>query len=457
MAKLSLDDRLNQIEDKISEKSFRENKGLGNEVGYYIFDYDPREELYVRNHIAYLKDRINNGNKDFRIVEFDLFHLMVEILQEEGYLEAFFDLEKENGFFEMADSLVETLGLDETNELNLIISRILQEDLTDSVVFLTGVGKCHREAYRQRIKEVDSMGGMKVSNMDFIKLLPAFMQDDEAAIALSKAVNKLIGEPGKRLATIRTWDKVDELTEAECNEMAWELDIDWYDSEGMSLTEKRNTIKLAQQIKRKRGTKWAVERLIGAYFGEGYVMEWFEMDDSPYTFAALTTNANTDGENFNKFVDAVQAAKNVRSHIAGVFYYWQQGPDPGIECALNTELHRYDFVKCGTNPRTATIGFVIKPSIETDPEVKPYLYDYTHAGTTTCGTYPQPGTLGAVVKQAAAAEPDTEAFRYNYPECGITPRPGTLGSVIKRAAATNEKAALFCYPFVKCGTKRCGE
>lgn len=70
MAKSSLDDRLNQIEDKISEKSFRENKELGNEVGYYIFDYDPREELYVRNHIAYLKDRINNGNKDFRIVEF---------------------------------------------------------------------------------------------------------------------------------------------------------------------------------------------------------------------------------------------------------------------------------------------------------------------------------------------------------------------------------------------------
>ena len=55
----------------------------------------------------------------------------------------FFDLEKENGFFDMADSLVETLGLDETNELNLIITKILQEDLTDSVVFLTGVGKCH--------------------------------------------------------------------------------------------------------------------------------------------------------------------------------------------------------------------------------------------------------------------------------------------------------------------------
>ena len=33
MQKLTLDERLEQIESKISEKSFRENKGLGNEVG----------------------------------------------------------------------------------------------------------------------------------------------------------------------------------------------------------------------------------------------------------------------------------------------------------------------------------------------------------------------------------------------------------------------------------------
>jgi hypothetical protein len=143
MATLSLDERLNRIEQIVTDQSFRENKGLGNEVGYYVFDYNPREEINVRNYIEYLKDRINGGNKDFRIVEFDLFHLMIEVLEEEGYLEAFFDLEKENGFFDMAENLVETLGLDETNELNLIISKILQNDLTDTVIFLTGVGKCH--------------------------------------------------------------------------------------------------------------------------------------------------------------------------------------------------------------------------------------------------------------------------------------------------------------------------
>ena len=140
---LGLDDRLNQIEDKILEESFRKNRGLGNEVGYYVFDYQARDELFVRSHIEYLKEKINKGNYGFHIVVFDLFHLMIEVLEEEGYLEDFFELEKENGFMECAESLVETLGLDETNELNLIISKIVENDLTDSVVFLTGVGKCH--------------------------------------------------------------------------------------------------------------------------------------------------------------------------------------------------------------------------------------------------------------------------------------------------------------------------
>ena len=143
MQQYQLDERLNRIEDKISEKSFRENKGLGNEVGYYVFDYQAKDELFVRSHIEYLKEKINNSNRGFRIVEFDLFHLMNEILKEENYLEAFFNLEKENGVIDCAESLVETLGLDETNELNLIIGKIMENDLTDSVVFLTGVGKCH--------------------------------------------------------------------------------------------------------------------------------------------------------------------------------------------------------------------------------------------------------------------------------------------------------------------------
>ena len=228
------------------------------------------------------------------------------------------------------------------------------------------------------------MGGMKLSDLDFVRLLPAFMRDDEAVIALSKAMNVLIGEPGKRLNTIRTWDKIDELNEAECDELAWELDIDWYDSTGMSLEEKQTTIKAAQQIKRKRGTKWAVERLISAYFGEGYVVEWYEMGGTPYTFIVLTTNTHITTENYDKFVSAAKAAKNERSHIAGVFYYWQQGPDPGVECAMGTSLHRYNFRKCVTHHRAGTVGILVKPGIETEPTTTFAVYNFPKCGTRRC-------------------------------------------------------------------------
>ena len=256
------------------------------------------------------------------------------------------------------------------------------------------------------------MGGMKISELDFVRLLPAFMRDDEAVIALSKAMNRLMGEPGKRLSTIRTWDKIDELNEAECDAMAWELDIDWYDSVGMTLEEKRATIKVAQQIKRKRGTKWAVERLISAYFGVGYVVEWYEWDMAPFTFMVLTTNAHITPENYDKFVKAANAAKNERSHIVGVFYFWEQ--DTGIEYALGTGLHRYDFEKCGTRHKTATIGFVSRSSIETEPAVSPVLYHFPEKGV----------VRGAITGSAIVGS--SVIAKSNFVKCGTYPQPGTI-------------------------------
>ena len=39
---MNIDEKIGKIEPKIKEPSFLENKGLSNEVGYYIFDYDPK-------------------------------------------------------------------------------------------------------------------------------------------------------------------------------------------------------------------------------------------------------------------------------------------------------------------------------------------------------------------------------------------------------------------------------
>ena len=44
----TLEERLALAESKMRQPKFRQNKGLGNEVGYYIFDYAPEDELAVR-------------------------------------------------------------------------------------------------------------------------------------------------------------------------------------------------------------------------------------------------------------------------------------------------------------------------------------------------------------------------------------------------------------------------
>lgn len=138
----SIDDRLNMIESIIRKESFIKNKGLGNEIGYYIFDYNPEDELKVRKHVKYLKNKINNNpNLPVKIVEFDLYNLIIGILKEKGFLDKAFELEVVKGR-DFVKRAINTL-LNLTSESNLIIDHIKENSPENSIVFLTGIGKSY--------------------------------------------------------------------------------------------------------------------------------------------------------------------------------------------------------------------------------------------------------------------------------------------------------------------------
>lgn len=139
---MDIDDRLNEIENKIKKESFLKNKGLGNEVGYYIFDYDPKYELKVRNYVQYLKNKINGKEYDFKIVEFDLYNILMNILKNQGFLEKTFNFEKTKGREFIREKAVGRL-LKLTQDDNLIVNYIVDNTPENSVVFITGVGKVY--------------------------------------------------------------------------------------------------------------------------------------------------------------------------------------------------------------------------------------------------------------------------------------------------------------------------
>lgn len=132
--------RLDKIEEKITNDEFLKNKGLGNEVGYYIFDYAPSKELMVREHITYLKEKLNKPSSGVTIVEFDLYEMVINILKERGYLEKCFAFEKTKGLDFTYKAIIKMLRL--TSQSNLLVNHIVEKTPPNSVVFLTGVGKC---------------------------------------------------------------------------------------------------------------------------------------------------------------------------------------------------------------------------------------------------------------------------------------------------------------------------
>lgn len=138
---LTTRDRLDRIEPKLNRPDFLLNKGLGNEVGYFILDYSPQDELLVREHVRLLTARYTPGLMAFRIVEFDLYEIVLSILRERGYLEKCFDFERLRGVDYTYEAITKTLRLNGEN--NLIINQIIEYTPENCVVFLTGIGKCY--------------------------------------------------------------------------------------------------------------------------------------------------------------------------------------------------------------------------------------------------------------------------------------------------------------------------
>lgn len=138
---MTLDERFDRAEAIIKKPSFRENKGLGNEVGYYIFDYPAEQELLVRERISYMKRKNEQSADEYRIVEFDLYNIIIDILQQKGYLKKCFEFEKKRGFDRITKAVGNMLRI--TAKDSMIVSHIEKNTPEKSIVFLTGIGKCY--------------------------------------------------------------------------------------------------------------------------------------------------------------------------------------------------------------------------------------------------------------------------------------------------------------------------
>ena len=138
---MEFQDKVDAIWNRISSKDFLENKGVANEVRYYVFDYEACAEQVMRQKINDLIVRNNPDLDGFRIVEYDIYQMIIDILEERGYIDKCIRFEKEKGRDYLYKAVSKLLRL--TTDNNLIVNRIVENTPEHSVVFLTGIGKAY--------------------------------------------------------------------------------------------------------------------------------------------------------------------------------------------------------------------------------------------------------------------------------------------------------------------------
>ena len=105
----TIHERLDILEEKMRSENFRENKGLGNEVGYYVFDYEPEDELIVRRRIERLASTDTQMKFGYELIIYDLYELMIQLLKEEDVFEDLLELEETDGTEYVFDTISDSL------------------------------------------------------------------------------------------------------------------------------------------------------------------------------------------------------------------------------------------------------------------------------------------------------------------------------------------------------------
>ncbi len=101
----SIEQDFDRIRARFSDPDFLQNKGLGNEVGFFVYPYDAALELDVRARMAALVQESEAGRLGCRVIYRDLWDVFLSICEERRILGRIPELEQRRGTKALLDRL----------------------------------------------------------------------------------------------------------------------------------------------------------------------------------------------------------------------------------------------------------------------------------------------------------------------------------------------------------------
>lgn len=132
--------RLNKIAGRLSSDELLTNKGLGNEIGFWVFDYPPEREMEVRSFVGgVLLPSLSKRQPPIQAPLVNLFDLIIDLLEDRKLYERVLDIQIKKGDAEALAALRPVLKEDKLAER--IASRVNFDQM--DVLLLTGVGAAY--------------------------------------------------------------------------------------------------------------------------------------------------------------------------------------------------------------------------------------------------------------------------------------------------------------------------
>ncbi len=156
-----------------------------------------------------------------------------------------------------------------------------------------------------------------IQNVSLLDLLPANLKRDPKVAAAAQAIQEEMQQTTLAISKLSIFDRLNTLNDAEADELAWQLHVDFYDAT-LPIEQKRALVKNAIRFHRRKGTPAAVEELIAILFGTGAVEEWFEYGGEPGYFRVRTSDPSATNERAKEFVQAIDSIKRLSAWLEAV-------------------------------------------------------------------------------------------------------------------------------------------
>ena len=140
-------DRLKALPKKLSDRAFLRNEGLSNEVGIHIFCYEPSEQPIVD---YFFNDLKNDNTQPFRLIECNLYKILLEICEDKRILNQIPRMEEQRG----KDFLINQLQKIATPEV--FVEKMQYGEMREGdILLITGVGEVY--PYMRSHKILDNL------------------------------------------------------------------------------------------------------------------------------------------------------------------------------------------------------------------------------------------------------------------------------------------------------------